>query len=77
MIGNKNNAWTDAEARVVVMQEEKRLLIRRMNAEMKAIANSPTEEVMQFRLGLLAKFAGELKVLNDRIHWWSVHKKVL
>lgn len=77
MAALKNNAWTDAEARMVVMREEKHLLIQRMNAEMKAIANSPTEEVMQFRLGLLAKFAGELKVLNDRMLWWSVHKKVL
>ncbi|MEK4026331.1 MULTISPECIES: hypothetical protein [Sporosarcina] len=50
---------------------EKKRLIRLMNKEMKIIANSPSSEVMQFRLGLLAKFAGELKVVNDRIHWQS------
>lgn len=59
------------------MLEEKRLLIQRMNAEMKAVANSPTNEVKKFRLGLLAKFAGELKDLNDRMLWWANHKKVL
>lgn len=51
------------------MHEEKRLLVKRINEEMKAIANSPSSKVMKFRLGLLAKFAGELKAVNDKIHW--------
>ncbi|MEV9641729.1 hypothetical protein ABZ756_13590 [Mammaliicoccus sciuri] len=50
---------------------EKKRLIRLMNNEMKIIISSPSVEVKKFRFGLLAKFAGELKVVNDRIHWQS------
>ncbi|MDW0112241.1 hypothetical protein QT711_03525 [Sporosarcina saromensis] len=48
-------------------KEERRKLIARMNGEMKAITNSPSIEVRKFRIGLLAKLAGELKIINDRI----------
>lgn len=74
MNGNKKNAWTDA-VRVISMKEKKQELIRRMNEEMKAIVNSPSEDVMQFRLGLLAKYAGELKAMNDKIQWYSCRRK--
>lgn len=47
--------------------EERRLLISRMNLEMKAITNSPSAEVQTFRIRLLAKFGVELKNTNDRI----------
>lgn len=48
-------------------REERRLLVERMNDEMKAIANSPSAAVRKFRIGMLARLGGELKVLNDRI----------
>ncbi|ARK25975.1 hypothetical protein SporoP37_15715 [Sporosarcina sp. P37] len=57
------------------MQEERQALIKRMNKEMKAVANSPSKEVMRFRLGLLAKYAGELKAVNDKIRWYSCRQK--
>lgn len=47
--------------------EERRLLISRMNQEMKAITNSPSAEVQTFRIRLLAKLGVELKNTNDRI----------
>lgn len=53
------------------MMEEKRLWVKGINEEMKAITNSPSSKVMRFRLGLLAKLAGELKAVNDRIRWYA------
>ncbi|MEZ7173621.1 hypothetical protein [Sporosarcina sp. OR05] len=47
--------------------EEKHKLVCRMNAEMRAITNSPSDAVEKFRIGLLAKLGGELKVVNDRL----------
>lgn len=48
-------------------KEERRQLVARMNVEMKAITNSPSTDVERFRIGLLAKLGGELKLVNDRI----------
>ncbi|GEN83593.1 hypothetical protein SLU01_19050 [Sporosarcina luteola] len=48
-------------------REERRLLVARMNIEMKAITNSPSTDVEKFRIGLLAKLGGELKIVNDKI----------
>lgn len=48
-------------------REDRRRLVNRMNAEMKAVINSPSTDVEKFRIGILAKLAGELKIVNDRI----------
>ncbi len=58
-----------------LLLKERQLLIKRMNEEMKAIANSSTYEVEKFRLALLAMLGGELKTLNDKIQWRSSHIK--
>lgn len=47
--------------------EDRRRLVARMNVEMKAITNSPSTDVEKFRIGLLAKLGGELKIINDKI----------
>ena len=48
-------------------KEERRQIVARMNAEMKAITNSPSIDVERFRVGLLVKLGGELKLINDKI----------
>lgn len=48
--------------------EDRQRLVKRINAEMEAVINSPSTDVERFRMGILRGLMGELKILNDRIH---------
>lgn len=54
-------------------REDRRRLVKRMNAEMEAVINSPSTDVEKFRIGILGKLAGELKIVNDKIRRKSSH----